>query len=135
MAAGGIGWFVSVYDVNRLRLSGKSRVDTAIEVAKHAMKAADGVSDHSWNGNQPPKVVYIAGYDGEVDAAAGGALTDGPMLLAKADGSSNEKVAEAVKEFGVETVIALGGDKAVPDSVLSDMLRRLGIEDGSCGWS
>ncbi|PNL40809.1 cell wall-binding repeat-containing protein [Mobiluncus mulieris] len=74
------------YDVNRLRLSGKSRVDTAIEVAKHAMKAADGVSDHSWNGNQPPKVVYIAGYDGEVDAAAGGALTDGPMLLAKADG-------------------------------------------------
>ncbi|MCU9997444.1 hypothetical protein FYZ44_11480 [Mobiluncus mulieris] len=114
------------YDVNRLRLSGKSRVDTAIEVAKHAMKAADGVSDHSWNGNQPPKVVYIAGYDGEVDAAAGGALTDGPMLLAKADGSSNEKVAEAVKEFGVETVIALGGDKAVPDSVLSDIAKKAG---------
>ena len=111
------------YDINQLRVAGADRVETSIKVAAHQYDKSNGVTPI---GTIPSPVAYIAGYDGTVDSAVAGALQDGPIFFAKKDGSSNEKLGDAIKKYGVTKVIALGGTASVPDEVLKGIAEKSG---------
>lgn len=92
------------------RLAGATRYETAALIARHAFP-----------GGAP--TTYLARGDVFVDAVAGGALTDGPILLVpppgvNAPGILDEVVAEA-DQLGIEAAIALGGPAAVSDATLT----------------
>lgn len=87
------------------RLSGDSRVDTAIAISQRAFpEGAD--------------VVYLARQDVLADSMAAGVLTDGPILLVPNCGQLPAQVAAEISRVDPQEVIALGGVLAVCDSIL-----------------
>lgn len=88
------------------RLEGVDRFETAASIARHGFPAGSGV-------------VYLASGAITPDAVVGGALRDGPILLASRDGRTvPSATAAAVAELDPATVIALGGPLAVSEAAL-----------------
>lgn len=94
-------------DRTRGRLAGESRYQTAVAIAEEAFPdTAD--------------TVYVArGVDPLVDALAGGALTDGPVLLVPPTLPVPTEVLAAVARLAPNRVTALGGPAAIGDDVLA----------------
>lgn len=89
------------------RLSGASRIDTAVAISRAQFpEGAD--------------TVYLARADNSVDAVAGGVLTDGPILLVPQCGQLPAVVAEEIARLDPARVVALGGTGAVCDTILED---------------
>ena len=99
-------------------MAGPGRIDTAVAVSRFGFSpqpadtaaAAAGVATS----------VYLARADVFADAVAGGAVTDGPILLVPSCGELPTVVAERIVEIGPDRIVALGGSGAVCDSLLDD---------------
>lgn len=88
------------------RVSGGDRITTAVAIATRAFPdRADVVHLASSSESSP-------------DAVAGGALTDGPILLTPPGGPLPDATLEAIRRLGPRRVVALGGPVAVSDEVL-----------------
>lgn len=89
-----------------LQLAGSDRIGTAIAIATHAFP-------------QGSDTVYVARADNTADALAGGALTDGPIVLVNDSSTTISQVANYIAQAGAKRVVALGGSGAVADSTLA----------------
>ena len=89
-----------------LALAGDNRVDTSIEIARHAFP-------------QGSRTVYVANGVNTADALAGGSLTDGPIVLVLPNRDAQGAVANYVREARATRVVALGGPGAVSEAVLN----------------
>lgn len=93
------------------RLFGKNRFATAIAISREAYPKgakrayiADGVGEDN---------------SGSPDAVIGGTLTDGPVFLIDPKSSDSwDLVASEIKNLKLDTVVALGGENAVPAKAL-----------------
>ena len=90
------------------RLQGADRFGTAVAISNRQF--ADGDADS----------VYLAQGPNPVDAVAGGALTDGPVLLVPTCGDLPQVVADEIERLGEDRVVALGGAGAVCDDLLAE---------------
>jgi hypothetical protein len=63
-------------------------------------------------------VVYLARADNFPDTLAGGALSDGPVLLVPSCGTVPSVVLAEIRRLDPTQVIALGGSSAICDAVL-----------------
>ncbi|MDD7542524.1 MAG: cell wall-binding repeat-containing protein [Mobiluncus porci] len=88
-----------------LQLAGANRIDTSIEIAKHAFPSGTNT-------------VYLARSDNTADALAGGALTDGPIVLVNSGQDTVYKVKSYIASTGAKRLVALGGYGAVNESTL-----------------
>jgi hypothetical protein len=89
------------------RLAGSTRFDTSVAISKLAFP-------------QGADVVYLArAFDVLVDAVAGGALTDGPILLVPRCGEVPTSITAEISRLGPNQVVALGGKGAVCDATLT----------------
>lgn len=84
------------------RLSGPSRVETALEIARFAYPSA-------------APTVFVAREDNVADAVAGGVLPGAPLLLVPGCGTAPDAVLGYAQQGGVQQVVALGGPGAVCD--------------------
>ena len=106
VALAGVG--LAQADAPTTRLAGESRFDTAVEIS--IAQFPDGAD-----------TVYLGrAFDPLVDALAGGALTDGPILLVPACGDIPVAVTDEIDRLDPDDVIALGGPGAICDQVLAD---------------
>lgn len=87
------------------RLAGPDRYATSVAVSREQFDRAD--------------VAYLARGDVFSDAVAGGALTDGPVLLVPSCGPPTPVVRDELDRLGVERVVALGGRTAICDTTLA----------------
>lgn len=87
------------------QLAGADRVETSIAIATHAFP-------------QGAETVYVARADNTADALAGGALTDGPIVLVSRNAAAVSKVAGYIANTRARRVVALGGENAVPNDTL-----------------
>lgn len=94
-----------------LRLAGPDRIATAVAISEYGFSAA-GL-------DQRMDRVYLARADVVADAVAGGALTDGPILLVPSCGALPPSVAAHLAAVSVDQVVALGGTSAVCDDLLA----------------
>jgi hypothetical protein len=90
----------------RVRLGGAGRIDTAVAVSRAAYPGA-------------ASTVYLAHAGGFPDALAAGALTDGPVLLVPDRLPVPDVVLEEIRRLTPSSVVALGGQGAIPGSVLA----------------
>ena len=88
------------------RLAGPTRIDTAVAISERAFP--DGA-----------EVAYLARADDPADAVAGGALTDGPVLLVPSCGEVPDVVAAELRRLAATQVLALGGDAAICEDLLA----------------
>jgi putative cell wall-binding protein len=100
-------------DRERARLSGPSRVDTAIAIAQAAFP-------------QGADAVYLSRADVFADAVAAGALTAGPVLLVPSCGDVPRAVRDEIRRLDAREVVALGGPGAVCDATLDQAAARRG---------
>lgn len=89
------------------RLAGENRYETAVAISQKRYATTKAVT------------VYLARGDRMDDALAGGALTDGPVLLVPSDGDVPDSVRAEIRRLAPAQVIALGGHRAVSDAVLA----------------
>jgi hypothetical protein len=89
------------------RLAGDHRFATAVEISKRAFP-------------QGAETVYLARGDIGVDALAGGALTDGPILLVPSCGAVPDVVKSEIDRLDPDEVLALGGPAAICDATLAE---------------
>lgn len=107
-----LGTFVSVSSApaqaasQAERLQGASRYQTAVKISEYGFA---GGAD----------VVHLARGDAYADALAAGALAGGPVLLVPSDGAVPPEVAAEVQRLDPSTVIALGGQAALPSGTLA----------------
>lgn len=95
------------------RVYGATRVGTAAEIAKFAFV-----------GGNP--VVYLANAygpsgAGSPDAVSAGILSDGPILTVGPNGTDINTAANAVRQLSASRVVALGGNGAISDAILSQV--------------
>lgn len=88
------------------QLAGANRVETSISIASYAFPKGSNT-------------VYVARADNTADALAGGALTDGPIVLVSHNSKALNQVSNYIASAGAKQVIALGGSGAIADSTLS----------------
>jgi hypothetical protein len=88
------------------RLAGADRFETAVRIAQRAFP-------------QGAPVVYLARADNFPDALAGSSLTDGPILLVPSCGNVPSVVLAEIRRLDPQQVIALGGEAAICDAVLT----------------
>ncbi len=89
------------------RLAGTGRVETAV-----AISAAQFPGE--------AEAAYLARADELADAVAGGALTDGPILLVPSCGAVPAAVRAELDRLAPTAVTALGGEGAVCEALLAD---------------
>lgn len=89
------------------RLGGANRYATAVSISRH--RFATGGADS----------VYLARGDVFFDAMAGGALTDGPVLLVPSCQGVPSTVAAEIARLDPQRVVALGGTTSVCDASLT----------------
>lgn len=87
------------------RLAGITRIETAVEISKY-------------NFPEGAPTAYLAQSEDYPDALAGGTVTDGPILLVPPCGDLPQVVADELARLMPDTVIALGGQQAICDSML-----------------
>lgn len=97
------------------RLAAPNRVLTAIAVSWHGFPRA-----------KQAKRAYLTastGSDGDVpiDAVAGGALPDGPLLYVDGNGASQRAVAAEIRRLGVGEIVVLGGEGTVPSAWVNEV--------------
>lgn len=92
------------------RLAGEDRFQTAARISRHAFP-------------QGAAEVYLARADSFPDALAGGALTEGPVLLVPGCAAIPQVVKDEIRRLDPSKVIALGGASAVCEAVLDEALR------------
>lgn len=102
-------------DVTR-EVSGINRYGTAIQVSYETFGATMGLEK-----------VYLSNALVFADAVAAGSLTDGPILLTRAD-RLHVDTCMYLAHYNPKQIVALGGDGAVSDYVLE---RAKGYSDGS----
>ncbi|MBY5163292.1 cell wall-binding repeat-containing protein [Nitriliruptoria bacterium AS10] len=90
------------------RLAGSNRYATAVAVSQYQFPAGSS------------RVYLARGREPLVDALAGGALTDGPVLLVPATGAVPQVVLDEIDRLSPGQVVALGGPAAITDTVLAD---------------
>ena len=88
------------------RLAGATRVGTAAAISAAAFP-------------QGAATAYLARADVLVDAVAGGALTDGPILLVPSCGDVPTPVTDELTRLDPNRVVALGGDQAICHPLLT----------------
>ncbi|MDO5630166.1 MAG: cell wall-binding repeat-containing protein, partial [Mobilicoccus sp.] len=104
------------------RLAGADRFGTAVEISKRAFTPAS------------TRTVYLAGASSTDVALAGGALTDGPVLLVPTTGTVPASVRAEIARLAPTQVMALGGERSVSSAVLAQAAggrssARLGSDD------
>ena len=87
------------------RVAGDTRVATSVAIAQRSFPTGTGV-------------VYLARADVFADSLAAGTLTDGPILFVGRNGVE-DVVHTEIARLDPEVVVALGGELAVPDDVLT----------------
>ncbi|WP_104435570.1 choice-of-anchor L domain-containing protein [Kineococcus xinjiangensis] len=95
------------------RLAGADRYATAAAIAVAAFPKGAGV-------------VYLARGDVPADALAAGSLSDGPVLLVPSCGPAPITTLAAVKALRPTQVVALGGQGAVCDNLLTSVAASVG---------
>lgn len=98
------------------RISGKNRIETAIEASKLAYDRAN--------------TVILAGSKGEVDALTGTLLAsheDGPLLLTNRDLLAKD-VKDELKRLKAKKIIILGGYSVVSEKVQEELEKDYKIE-------
>ncbi len=91
------------------RLAGATRFETAVAISKSQFPEGSNT-------------VYVARSDNQVDAVAGGVLTDGPILIVPSTGDVPQVVLDEIKRLGAKNVVALGGSAAISDEVLAQLV-------------
>ncbi len=96
------------------RLSGRNREATSAAISEYAFPASGTVY-----------VTESLGSDGQgsPDAVAGGALTDGPILLVNGKVGPSEEVQDEIERLGANNVVQLGGNPLrtpITGSVIGD---------------
>lgn len=86
------------------RLGGKDRVETSVDIARHAYP-------------NPPKIVYLASALTLADAMAAGSLRDGPVVLTYSN-YLPDVVKQYLREVNPEKVVALGSAGVIDSQVL-----------------
>ena len=81
------------------RLGGTDRYATSVRIGTAAFDSPDRV--------------YLARSDEFIDAVAGGALTDGPILLVPQCGDVPAVVRQAISTLNPDEVVGLGGTVAI----------------------
>lgn len=89
-------------------LSGPTRVETSIAIAKHVFPTA-------------PDTIYLARGDKWADAVSGGSLTDGPIVLMMDNTSSLNNLRNYVQSSGAKRVIALGSTGVISNQDLASI--------------
>lgn len=92
------------------RIAGVDRIGTAAAIARYQF------------GEGGAATVYLARADEFADAVAGGALTDGPILLVPSCGDLPDVVADVIRELDPDSVVALGGQQAICDAILDHVV-------------
>ncbi|HHU08586.1 MAG TPA: polysaccharide deacetylase family protein [Intrasporangiaceae bacterium] len=93
------------------RLGGPDQTTTSVAIARHV-----------WPGSAA--TVYLAAGGFSPDVIAGGALTDGPILLLGTDPSVlPQSIVSAIDDLAPARVVALGGQGQVTDAVLAAAAR------------
>lgn len=89
------------------RIAGAGRFETAVRIGGYAFPDRAGA-------------VYLAGAGSTADAVVAGSLTDGPILLVPQCAEEvPEHLRNALAKYDPDEVVALGGDAAVCDELLS----------------
>lgn len=88
------------------RIAGATRIDTAAAISATAFGGSSAA-------------VYLARADVVTDAIAGGALTDGPILLVPSCGEVPDPVRAEIDRLDPARVVALGGEGAVCEQLLT----------------
>lgn len=101
----------STPSVQGARISGQDRLQTS-----------ESIAFLRYRGQPNPSTLYIARADVAADALAAGTLTDGPVILVDR-GGNNAHVMRWVNEKRPSQVIALGGEAAIPSSVLTSIAK------------
>ncbi|WP_168583402.1 cell wall-binding repeat-containing protein [Gephyromycinifex aptenodytis] len=91
---------------NTGRLAGADRFATAVAISRRAFPTTAAS-------------VYLARADDFADALAGGALTDGPVLLAPSTGAVPQVVLDEIARLQPREVLAIGGAGALSETVLN----------------
>lgn len=99
------------------RLSGTSRIDTALALSKHQF------DDHS------ASAVYFVNASAPVDALAAGVVSDGPVLLVGKE-SVPAAVKAEVERLGASQIVLVGGRKVLSDSLLASFPGRAHVRLG-----
>lgn len=99
--------------VPTLRLGGEGRLDTAVAIA-----------DREFPGGA--RTVYLARADVFADSVAGGVLRDGPILLVPGCGEVPATVLDQAARLRPDRVVALGGQAAVCDATLGQVVQAVG---------
>lgn len=100
--------------INQVRLAGKSRYETAVEISKAGFSSAE--------------TVVIARGDEFADSMTAGPLAyklNSPILLSRTDSLPTSVVNELTR-LGTKTVVVMGGSKAISNAVVSE-LNEMGI--------
>ena len=88
------------------RVAGQSRFETAVAIANREFP--DGAD-----------TVYLARADLFADAAVGGTVNDGPILLVPSCGTIPQAVLDEIADQGPDRVIAFGGPVAICDATFA----------------
>lgn len=100
---------------NHSRLAGADRYETAYNIAKHAIREE----------NRGGQTVYLTSGTALKDAMVAGANRDGVILLTSP--GTIEKTKGYLKELGTKQLIAVGGQKVLPNDVI-DAIRGITVQ-------
>ncbi len=106
------------------RVYGQNRAETAVGVAKEAIRAFDGVE----KGEETAELVFLADQGNFADALTASvpaAKLEAPILLTDSNTLTAE-TAQAIKDLNVETVYIVGGPNSVSDAVQT-AVEKLGV--------
>lgn len=104
------------------RLFGATRTETSVAISEAQFSPGDAAT------------VHLARDDVFADAAVGGVLTDGPILVVPSCGDTPPSVRTEIDRLQVTSVTALGGESAICEELLEDAAdgrdtARLGGQD------
>ena len=88
------------------RLDGENRTHTSVLISREEFSVGEA------------ETVYLARSDVFADAAVGGVLTDGPILIVPSCDDVPEVVIEEIERLDVDVVTALGGTTAICEPML-----------------
>lgn len=95
------------------RLGGSNRVQTSFLIARAAARIPSVKIETLYLAQ-----AYSPEKQGSPDALSGGSLSDGPIALVDASAPTIATMRQLAADLSVKRVVALGGEAAVPDSVL-----------------
>lgn len=97
-------------DRSNQRIAGKNRYETVAQFSKHPFP------------NEPPTNVHLFRGDTYVDAVAVGMSSNNPLLLMPPCGPTPKVVVDEVNRLKPENLVALGGQQAISEQTLDDLV-------------